>query len=211
MRQHIPNRLGPRRVYRALLRRSRAIGVSLLEARAPDLPQPEPMRAERRVLFVCHGNLCRSAMAQAITRIKLAEAGALGRIAVDSAGTSGAATGKRADPRARRTLLRHGARIGDFRARAFADSDFESFDLILAMEGKNREDVLSRAQSRQDAEKVRLLLDYVDGGDIPDPVDGKLDDFERAYETIERGCEALVARLLSDMDQPAATKLEHSQ
>jgi protein-tyrosine phosphatase len=115
-------------------------------------------------------NICRSAMAEGILRAKLADAGLAGRVGVDSAGTSNANAGRRPDARARLALVRHGGSIRDLRARGLADEDFETFDLILVMDESNRREVLRRARTAAAAAKVRPVLEFVGGGEVPDPV-----------------------------------------
>jgi low molecular weight protein-tyrosine phosphatase len=134
-------------------------------------------------------------MAEGVLREKLAREGAFGAITVDSAGTNAASVGRRADGRARVTILRHGSTIRDIRTRALVDDDFDVFDLILVMDEAVRAEVLRRTRTSQDADKVRMLLDYAGGGEISDPIHGTRDDFERVYETIELACQPLAAEL----------------
>jgi protein-tyrosine phosphatase len=67
------------------------------------------------------------------------------------------------------------------------------------MDEANLRDALSLARDDADRERVRLLLAYVGGGEIPDPVEGGREDFQHAYEAIERACEALVGELRARM------------
>jgi protein-tyrosine phosphatase len=133
-------------------------------------------------------------MAEGVLRSKL-NASNVVNVMVGSAGISGENVGRRADPRARMAVRRHSGSIRELRARAFVDDDFENFDLILVMDEQNRLDVLDRAHSPEHAAKVRLLLDYTDGGEIGDPIHGTRADFERVFKQIERACDVLVEQL----------------
>jgi protein-tyrosine phosphatase len=187
------------RVRAAGTRRVGTLAARLAEARRPRVTDPPPAEAELRMLVVCHGNICRSAIAHGVLRSKLVARGLAGRVAVASAGTSGENVGRPADGRARLAVARHGGNIGDLRARTLADYDLASFHLILVMDEDNRRDVLSRVQTARDAAKVRLILDYVDGGEVQDPVHGTRADFERVYVVLERACEAVVQAIATGM------------
>jgi protein-tyrosine phosphatase len=154
-------------------------------------PRASTSRPELRVLFVCYGNSCRSPLAEGIFRSKLASAGLLGRVAVDSAGTNAGDVGGAPDWRARRVARNHGIMIGDLRSRRFEREDFDKFDWILVLDRHNRDDVLAVAQSDADRDKVRLLS-HVDR-EVADPVHGDHEDFEHTYRQIDEACEALLA------------------
>src|SRR4249920_1354347 len=125
----------------------------------------------RRVLFVCSGNICRSPLAEAIFRHLAKEAGLEGRFDIDSAGTHGWHEGEPADPRARRVGLRHGMAVTSL-ARPVEPSDFERFDLILAMDRGHRRELRARCPPGQ-RDKIRLMreFDHTAGQDVdvPDP------------------------------------------
>jgi protein-tyrosine phosphatase len=145
---------------------------------------------ELGVLFVCYGNSCRSPLAHGIFRAKLAEAGLLGRVVVDSAGTYAGDPGAPPDPRARTVARKHGITIGDLRSRRFEPSDFDRFERILVLDRRNREAVLAQARDDDERARVRLLRDAE--GEVVDPVFGTLDDFERAYAEIDEACDLLL-------------------
>jgi low molecular weight protein-tyrosine phosphatase len=152
---------------------------------------------ELRVLFVCYGNTCRSPMAEGIFRTKLAQAGLLGRVAVDSAGTNPADVGGPPDRRAQRVASRHGVAIGDLRGRRFERRDFDRFDRILVLDRRNREAVLSLARDDDDRSRVRLLR--ADDGEVADPIYGFEDDYEAAYRLIDEACGPLLEEVRASL------------
>jgi protein-tyrosine phosphatase len=170
--------------------------AALVELGTPRSRESAPTDPSYSVLFVCYGNICRSAMAEGILRTRLHSRGLAGDVRVASAGTSGVNAGRRADPRARTAVRRRGGDIRDLRARRLADDDFENFDLILVMDEQNRIDVLGRAAARAHAAKVRMLLDYIGGGEITDPIHGSQADFEHASDDIARACDRLIDELV---------------
>jgi protein-tyrosine phosphatase len=151
-------------------------------------------------------------MAEGILRTKLAEQGLLERVLVDSAGTSSENAGRRADARARIVMRRHGTSIAGLRARPLKAEDIDRFDLIVAMDESNKSEVLTRFLTDADVDKVRLLLEFTGGGQVPDPVSGTTDDFERTYDVIDRACDEVLAEIASHLDEspPAKAVGSHS-
>ena len=149
-----------------------------------------------RILFVCHGNVCRSPMAEFIMKDLADKAGVGEKLRIESAAVSSEEIWNgRGNPvygPARRKMEEHGLNCGGKRARQIAREDYERFDLIIAMDRRNREGI-RRICGRED--KTSLLLDYTGRSrDIPDP--WYTDDFDSAWADIEEGCEALLAFLL---------------
>jgi protein-tyrosine phosphatase len=158
-------------------------------------PKPTTDEPDVRVLFVCYGNTCRSPLAEGIFRAKLADAGLYGRIGVDSAGTNAGDPGAPPHWRARHVARRHGVNIGDLRGRRFGAADFERFDRIVVLDLHNRGHVLGLARDEGDRAKVRLLAD----ADVPDPVYGGAEDYERAYSLIDEACDRLLDELRAEL------------
>lgn len=150
-----------------------------------------------RVLLVCMGNICRSPMAHGAVRKRLIEEGLAGRVALDSAGTHGYHAGAPPDERAQAAASRRGIDISDLRARLVQENDFESFDLILAMDEDNREELLARAEQAHQ-HKIHLLMDYalgMSGRSVPDPYYGGPIGFERVLDMVEEAAEGLLEKL----------------
>ncbi len=158
-----------------------------------------------RICFVCQGNIIRSPLAKNLfTRLAL-QAGVAERFSVDSAGTSGWHVGERPDPRMLRVAARHGLEY-DGRSRQFQRSDFDRFDLIVAMDTENRLDLLSLASSPQQVAKIHLLREYDPLGgtnfSVPDPYYGRADVFEEVYQVIERSVQGLLSALKDERHDP---------
>lgn len=147
-----------------------------------------------RVLFVCLGNICRSPTAEAVMRGLVEERGLTELIEIDSAGTGDWHIGKPADPRAIEAAELRGVELTS-RARQVGEADFDEFDLIVAMDRTNHENLVAIAGG--DDSKVRLLREY--GGDdeldVPDPYFGGRDGFEEVLDIIERNCRVLLEEL----------------
>lgn len=157
-----------------------------------------------KVLFVCSGNICRSPLAEAIFKHQAEEAGASARFTVDSAGTHDYHEGERADPRTRRVGERHGLQVTSL-AREVRPSDFEGFDLIVAMDRGHRRELLSRSPP-QHRHKIEMMRAYDTPGsdpDVPDPYYGGFDGFERMHEILAVCCRNLLESLLA---QAAASR-----
>ena len=147
-----------------------------------------------KILFICHGNICRSPMAEYVMKHMTERAGWGSEFFIDSAGTHSDALGSPVHPNTRRTLEREGIVCGGHRARLLTHQDYELFDLIVAMDTANLRNI--RRQCKGDPEgKVRLLLDYVGrpGESVADP--WYTGDFDTTFRDVWAGCEALLKQL----------------
>ena len=150
------------------------------------------MKDARRILFVCLGNICRSPLAEGVFQ-HLVDVAGLGDVyEIDSAGTSAYHAGDRSDERSIAVALKHGIRVTS-RSRKVRASDFETFDLILAMDQANLRDLLGICPSEH-AGKVRRMRDYdpAGSGDVDDPYYGGPRGFDDNFEMLMRTCEALL-------------------
>jgi len=139
------------------------------------------------VLFVCTGNICRSPTAEAIFRKLVADAGMSQAIVVDSAGTHGYHIGEPPDPRAQESAAERGYDLSGLRARTVDPSDFERFDLIVAMDREHFGN-LERMAAPAASHKLKLMMSYARASeekDVPDPYYGGPQDFERVLDMLE--------------------------
>jgi protein-tyrosine phosphatase len=154
--------------------------------------------AIRSLLFVCKANQCRSPSAEAVMRHILAQRGAASRFEIDSAGTHEFAPRNRPLYEAHAAAAKRSYEIRAGRARRIAPSDFDHFDMILAMDRSNLADLRKIAPTRS-KQKIELLLDYSErfsGQDVPDPVGGDARRYDLALDMIEDGCRGLAQLLL---------------
>ncbi|MCU0758650.1 MAG: low molecular weight phosphotyrosine protein phosphatase [Steroidobacteraceae bacterium] len=150
-----------------------------------------------RVLFVCLGNICRSPTAEGVLR-ELARREAPGLLAeVDSAGTADYHVGEAPDPRTCRVAAARGYELWGLRARQVARADFERFDLLLAMDRANLQE-LQRLAPAVHRDRAQLFLPYAGHStiaEVPDPYYGDEAGFLRVLELVEEGARGLIARL----------------
>lgn len=152
----------------------------------------------RSILFVCTANICRSPTAEGVLRRMLGRKGLVDRFEIESAGTHNYQEGMPPFPMAVEIAKRRGYDITLCIARRVLPSDFDHFDMILAMDRSNITHLRSIAPTRS-KQKIELLLEYGEkyyGQDIPDPYNGKEQDYVRTLDMIEDGCQGL-AKLLT--------------
>ena len=150
-----------------------------------------------KILFVCFGNICRSPTAEGVLRALAAREAPELSVQVDSAGTAGYHIGEPPDPRTRAAALRRGYDLSELRARIVEPADFESFDLILAMDRDNLR-VLRRRAPASAHERLRLFLEFAQPGtseDVPDPYYGGPNGFEHVLDLVEAASRGLLAHL----------------
>jgi protein-tyrosine phosphatase len=144
------------------------------------------------------GNIIRSPLAENLFRELAAQGTANGSYEVDSAGTGGWHAGESPDARMRRTAAGHGL-VYDGSARQVRLSDFDRFDLIVAMDTDNRKELLALARTPERRRKIRLLRDYDPAAgrnaSVPDPYYGGPDEFEQTYRIVESGVNGLFQAL----------------
>ncbi|WP_188861804.1 low molecular weight protein-tyrosine-phosphatase [Marinobacterium nitratireducens] len=148
------------------------------------------------VLLVCLGNICRSPTAHGVLEHRLREAGL--EVVVDSAGTAAYHVGNPPDRRASAAASKRGIRLDHLRARQVQLDDFGRFDLVLAMDRDNLEDLLALCPAEH-REKVRLFLDFageqVSVREVPDPYYGGDDGFEQVLDLVEAATAGLIEQL----------------
>ncbi|MDO9410222.1 low molecular weight protein-tyrosine-phosphatase [Patulibacter sp.] len=151
------------------------------------------------LLFVCLGNICRSPTAEGVMADLVERGGLAGEITVDSAGTGSWHVGGPADERATAAAARRGIALTS-RARQVTVDDFAIADLIVAMDGRNAEDLRALAPDDAGRAKVRLLRSFDPGTpaedqDVPDPYTGGPEGFELVLDQVAAGCEGLLAEV----------------
>ena len=152
-----------------------------------------------RILFVCHGNICRSSMAEFVMKDMVKKAGLEQDFQIESAATSTEEIGNPVYPPARRKLAEHGISCSGHTARQLPNSDYEEYDLLIGMDKTNLRDMY-RICGGDFADKMHLLMDFTDRpGDVADP--WYTDDFEATWQDVLAGCQGLLKSLVTRCGQ----------
>lgn len=145
-----------------------------------------------RVLFVCHGNICRSTMAEFVLKDMVEKRGLSDEFEIASAATSTEEIGNPVHPGTAGELRRHG--IGGFegkRARRLRREDYEAFDLIVGMDSANMRNMERMLGGDAEGKLFKLLTFAGSARDVADP--WYTGDFEATYADVVAGCEGLLA------------------
>ena len=146
-----------------------------------------------RILFVCHGNICRSPMAEFVMKDMVRRAGLEGEFAIASAATSNEEIGNPVYPPARRKLWEHGIGCEGKVARRIKAADYDDYDLLIGMDEANMRN-MGRCFGGDPEGKLHLLLHFAGREDsVADP--WYTGDFEATWQDVNEGCLALLNRL----------------
>ena len=149
-----------------------------------------------RILFVCHGNICRSPMAEFVMKDLVRREGLSDRFEIASAATSTEEIGNPVYPPARRKLAEHGISCRGKTARQLQRRDYARWDLLIGMDAANLRN-MRRICGGDPEGKLHLMLDYTDRpGSVADP--WYTDDFEAAWKDVNDGCRGLLAALRAE-------------
>ena len=150
----------------------------------------------KSVLFVCMGNICRSPSAEAVFRKKSQEQGL--SLLIDSAGTVGAHVREKPDHRAQKMGAERGYSFNGIKARKVTIDDFNDFDLILAMDQHNV-DELKKIAPPELRYKIVLFLDFAlnyEEAEVPDPYYGGANGFRFVLDLVEDASDGLIEQLI---------------
>lgn len=143
-----------------------------------------------KILFICHGNICRSSAAEYIFKNMVNNAGRAAEFHIESKGTSAEELGNGMYPPMAKVLSAHGIDYAGHRARRLRKEDYDKFDYIIGMDDENMYN-MKRLWNTESMTKVQLLLDFTDDPrEVSDPWYTR--NFEKAYDDIECGCRALL-------------------
>lgn len=146
-----------------------------------------------KILFVCHGNICRSPMAEFVMKDLVKRAGLANQFHIESAATSAEEIGNPVYPPARRELAKHGVGCAGHAARQLRSEDYGAYDLLIGMDRANLHN-MRRICGGDTAGKIRLLLDYTARpGEVADP--WYTGDFAATWRDVEDGCRGLLKKL----------------
>ena len=159
-----------------------------------------------KILFVCHGNICRSPMAEFVLKDKVNRSGQWDHYVIESAATSSEELGNSVYPPAKRTLRSHGIGttenelgVGEKHARRITDDDYEKFDLLIGMDEKNIRN-LKKKYNGDPQGKIHSMMEFTDRpGNVADP--WYTGDFEATWNDVNEGCDGLL-KWLKMMKQP---------
>lgn len=152
-------------------------------------------RAERpvRILFVCHGNICRSPMAEFVLKDLAQKRGVADGLHIESAATTNEEIGNPVHPGTVRRLAEEGISCAGKHARRITAADYDAFDVIVGMDAENMADMM-RTWKRDPAGKVHKMMEFAgEDRDVADP--WYTGDFDRTYEDIHDGCVGLLGWL----------------
>ena len=147
-----------------------------------------------KVLFVCHGNICRSPMAEYVMKHLVKQAGVADRFEIASAATSTEEIGNAVYPPARRKLAEHGIGCAGHAARQLTKYDYAYWDLLIGMDRANIRN-MQRICGGDPAGKIRLLMSYAGKErEVADP--WYTGDFEATWQDVSEGCHAVLSDIL---------------
>lgn len=147
-----------------------------------------------KILFVCHGNICRSPMAEFVMKDLVRQAGLADCFQIESAATSREELGNPVYPPARKKLAEHGISCAGKRARQLTPADYEEYDFLIGMDSANIRN-MNRICGGDPDGKIHLMLEYAGRpGDVADPWYTR--DFEATWRDVEAGCKGLLQELL---------------
>ena len=145
----------------------------------------------KKILFVCHGNICRSPMAEFVMKDLVRKAGLKSQYYIESAATSTEELGNEVYPPAKRKLAEHGISCKGKTARQMTRNDYNRFDLLIGMDDWNIRN-MQRICGGDPEGKIHKLLDYTNRtGNVADP--WYTGDFEATWRDVLEGCQALLA------------------
>ena len=147
----------------------------------------------KKILFVCHGNICRSTMAEFVMKELVRQAGREQEILVESKACRTDEIGSDTHPGTKAALREHGIPYSRHQARQIQRADYEAFDYIIAMDEENMRD-LRRLTGGDTRHKCKLLLSFAgENREVADP--WYTGNFEVTYQDVMKGCQALLASL----------------
>ena len=149
----------------------------------------------KRILFVCHGNICRSPMAEFVMKDLVSKAGLEDSFYIESAATSTEEIGNPVYPPARRKLAEHGISCQGKSARQMRDSDYDRFDLLVGMDTWNIRNMQRICGGDPDGKIVKLMDFTRRPGDVADP--WYSDDFETTWRDVLEGCQGIMDSFFS--------------
>jgi protein-tyrosine phosphatase len=142
-----------------------------------------------RILFVCHGNICRSPMAEFVMKNMVAQKGASARIYVESAATTNDEIGHAVHPGTRKKLDEAGISCAGKTARRITQADYEAFDLILGMDDENMRDLM-RFYAGDPQGKIKKFMEFAGSArSVADP--WFTGNFDETYDDVVAGCAGL--------------------
>lgn len=146
-----------------------------------------------KILFVCHGNICRSPMAEFVMKDLVRKAGRAEEFSIASAATSTEEIGNAVYPPARRMLAAHGIDCTGKTARQLRKADYAQYDYLIGMDQANFRNMQRMCGGDPDG-KIHLLLDFTDRpGQVADP--WYTGDFQATWEDVLEGCEGLLRHI----------------
>ncbi len=146
-----------------------------------------------KILFVCHGNICRSPMAEFVMKDLVEKAGMAEAFEIASAATSAEEIGNPVYPPARRKLAEHGIGCGGKTARQLRKPDYETYDFLVGMDDANLRS-MRRICGGDPAGKISLLLDWTNRpGGVADP--WYTGDFDATWRDVLEGCQGLLRHI----------------
>ena len=149
-----------------------------------------------KVIFICHGNICRSPMAEFVFKDMVKKAGLEDLFEIASAATSTEEIGNPVYPPARRKMAEHGIDCSGKRARQLRRDDYARYDLLIGMDSANIRNMKRMCGGDPDG-KIKMMMDFTGRpGDVADP--WYTGDFEATWRDVEEGCRGLLESLLEE-------------